>query len=361
MADNGSNTMVAWSTIHDVPVPDQVFTSFTPSQQLPVVSVANAVATMLRPQFMPSLAADPNGVTAVWTDGVRPFIGGLDRATLTTRPPRGVSFEGPHITNLRLSRSNHASLVLWNRGAQIDGTLVPDDGSPVTYLTFGEGVNPQVTSDGNEWLVVWKNGAPWQLLGTIVTAHGVVVSQGGQPLMPSQYAQQSFAVASRGTDFLVTWTEFRSDGGHLLALGLSPAGTPNGGEMDLAGGPIQDIRMAASGRLYLIVVSAPNIGFPVTSTVADILVAGVPDSQFQVRPRDGGFAVMYGAPLHLRFVDALGNDADGGTLPFSAGVFDFDFVYDGTHLVLAHSMYDGNSEKTLLEVYSPRLRATGMR
>ena len=46
----------------------------------------------------------------------------------------------------------------------------------------------------------------------------------------------------RGSDFLVGWSEDRIGGTRLLAIGISTAGTPSGGVLDLAGGPISGDR-----------------------------------------------------------------------------------------------------------------------
>ena len=43
-----------------------------------------------------------------------------------------------------------------------------------------------------------------------------------------------------------------------------------------------------------------------------------------------------------------------------AGLIDFDFIYDGPRLVLAHTASDEWSSKVLLEVYEPRMRVSGM-
>lgn len=371
LADNGSKTLVAWSTAAGWSSPDHVYTSFGPSSQLPDLSLPSEAATTLQSQAEPRLVLDPAGVTSAWTDGRIIFLGGLDRGTLQTRTPRRITnFEDDrHVSNLRLSRSHDATLVLWiswptSGNAELRGAIVPDNGSTTTFLTLGEVTfaGGEVASDGTEWLVAWKSvSQPFQILSTLITEHGIVVSPGGTPLAPSGFYQQSAAVASRGSDFLVSWTEDRPTGRRLMAIGISTSGIPSGGVMDLAGGSIEPVQLAASGRLYLIVVQSANIGFPVTSIIPDILVAGVPDGPLRVQPRDGGFAVLHGRPLRATFVDALGNDSDGGVLPFSPlESLSFDFVYDGPRLVFAHAENDGWGQKTLLEVYAPRMRATGM-
>jgi hypothetical protein len=168
------------------------------------------------------------------------------------------------------------------------------------------------------------------------------------------------AVASRGSDYLVAWAESGPASGQLMAIGVSSSGTPSGGTMTLAGGAIAEVQIAASGRLYLIVVKAPNIGFPVTSIVPDILVAGVQDGPVNVQPRAGGFAVFYGAPVRATYVDALGHHSDGGVLPVDL-YYPFDFLYDGPRLVLARVAPDGWSSQVLLDLYDPRVRAAGRR
>jgi hypothetical protein len=360
LADNGSLTLVAWSIYSgDWQGSDRVLTSFGPSSTMPQLHPEDA-ATMLRAQSAPRLALDPKGVTAVWTDGVSPYIGGLNHGAAQTREASVVSPESQRLDNLRVSRSRNKTLTLWSRRttpASLVAQITSNDGSPSSLVTIGSGTVAEVASDGDGWLVVWvtEDERP-QLRSTIITSNGIVVSPGGIPFVLSQWGQRLARVASRGTDYLVSWFEDGPSGRRLMALGVSPAGTPNGGVMDLAGGPMADLQMAVNGRFYLLVVQAPNIGLPVTSTIPDILMAGVPDSPLRVRPRAGGFAILHGNPLHATYIDASGNDSDGGMLLSPA--YDFDFIYDGPRLMLAHTVYEGWSPKVLLEVFEPRMRAT---
>jgi len=367
LADNGSGTLVAWSvTSNAFNETDHLFTSFGPSSVLPQLAHPADAATMLRPQAQARLALDRNGVTAVWTDGRVPYIGGLDRGALQARVPRPVMLQNEHLNNLRVSRSRNATLVLWsallaNSKWEVRASIIPDDGSPQINLTLPAAMTAEVASDGDHWLAVWQSeGTTPQVLSTIITSQGVAVSPDGTPLAPSASGQYNVVVASRGSDYLVAWTENGPSSGLLMAIGVSSAGTPSGGAMNLAGGPLGEVRIAASGRLYLIVVQAPNLGFPVTSIVPDILVAGVPEMPVSVKPRADGFAVLHGSPLRATYVDALGNHSDAGVLPFDS-FYAFDFLYDGPRLVLARVAPDGWSSRVLLELYDPRVRATGRR
>jgi len=367
LADNGSGTLVAWSvTSNTYNETDRLFTSFGPSSVLPQLAQPADAATMLRPQTDPHLAQDRNGVTAVWTDGRVPYIGGLDRGAMQARAPRPVMLQTEHLYNLRMSRSRNATLVLWSAlpasgKSDVRVSIIPDDGSPQINLTLPNARTAEVASDGDHWLAVWLSDEQKpQVLTTLITAQGIAVTPDGTPLAPSTSAQHSVAVASRGSDYLVGWTEDGATSGLLKAIGVSSSGTPSGGAMTLAGGPIAGVSIAANGRLYLIVVHAENIGFPVTSIVPDILVAGVPEVPVSVKPRADGFAVLHGSPLHATYVDALGNHYDGGVLPFDS-YYAFDFLYDGPRLVLARVAPDGWSSQVLLDLYDPRVRVTGRR
>lgn len=367
LADNGSGTLVAWSVTSNVyNETDRLFTSFGPSSVLPQLAQPADAATMLRPQTDPHLAIDRNGVTAVWTDGRIPYIGGLDRGAMQARAPRPVMLQTERLYNLRLSRSRNATLVLWSAQLasgklEVRVAIIPDDGSPQVNLTLPNAGTAEVASDGDHWLAVWLSDEQKpQVLTTLITAQGIAVTPDGTPLAPSNSAQHSVAVASRGSGYLVGWTEDGATSGLLKAIGVSSSGTPSGGTMTLAGGPIGEVRIAANGRLYLIVVHAGNIGFPVTSIVPDILVAGVPEMPVSVKPRADGFAVLHGSPLHATYVDALGNHSDGGVLPFDS-YYAFDFLYDGPRLVLARVAPDGWSSQVLLDLYDPRVRVTGRR
>src|ERR1041385_2072213 len=108
------------------------------------------------------------------------------------RPPRSPLF--PYTP---LSQSN-----------VVTGQLMRDDGSTEPPFVIGNGLDPDVATDGKQWLVVWQtNEIVPQIANTIVTSDLDVVSPPNTLLVRSDNMQTLPVVASRGSDYLVAWNE----------------------------------------------------------------------------------------------------------------------------------------------------------
>jgi hypothetical protein len=345
LADNGTRTMIAWSTRT---LTSTVHAAFFPSGTTELGGQQWTLTTAYEPQAHPHLDTDANGAEAVWSEaGVanNVWLGGMNRDG-SVRTPRLLALLPPVPGGIdaHLARGNGATLVVWSSALHVYGTLAYDDGT-TAMLTLGDGHEPDVAFDGSEWLVVWI-GPGAQIASSLVSANGSATAP--NMLAPSQYAQTHPAVASRGTDFLVAWAEQR-DLPQVMAIGVARSGFPSGSPLDLAASTVlSDVQVAASGRFYLIVVASPEIGFPVTSIIPDILVAGVREYQpYAVHAKPGGgFVVLENG--QLRIVDAFGHDRLGGALRAD------DFAFDGTRFVTV-STRDG---EVGVDIAEPRQRAT---
>ncbi|MBN1204107.1 MAG: tandem-95 repeat protein [Myxococcaceae bacterium] len=98
----------------------------------------------------------------------------------------------------------------------------PVPGAPA----YGDQLNPEVASNGTDYLVVWMDQQPGG-----VDIRGVRVSSAGQVLDTGTFAISTGAgdlgspvVASNGTDYLVVWTEQQPGGADLRGARVSSAG-----------------------------------------------------------------------------------------------------------------------------------------
>jgi len=351
VAGGTSNALLAWSERITATRTDVVRTRFY-SNAGTNISRQDAFATSASgTQRAPRIEKTAEGLAVRWTEPA-----GLMSATVMTRGDvRGVREIAPAGSSVsRIAHASAGTLTVWSQDGRVMARFQRDDDRFDPPFVLGDGRDPDVATDGDQWLVVWEKES--QIASTIVTADRIVVSPGGTLLARSVSAQSHPAVASRGSDYLVAWSQ-QEAAAQLMAIGVSTSGNPNGGVLDLASTrlAIQQIQIAVSGRRYLI-VAQNDLGFPATSLVPDIFVAGVPaDQPFRVRGHDGGFALLEGSPIRIHFIDLLGNDQPGNVLPIAAR--SYDFLFDGPRLMLAYEQPDGYVSSTLfLETFAPRRR-----
>ncbi|RKG88411.1 cadherin-like domain-containing protein [Corallococcus terminator] len=87
---------------------------------------------------------------------------------------------------------------------------------------------PEVASNGKDYLVVWEDGrnSDADIYGSRVTSTGAVLEPAGIPISTARYDQKTPAVASNGTDYLVTWAGFSGRNiPHIQGARLTGTGT----------------------------------------------------------------------------------------------------------------------------------------
>jgi hypothetical protein len=358
IASGTANALLAWSERITGTHTDVVFTRLYSSNAGAAIAGQDVATSVTGTQRFPRIEKTNAGFGVTWTEPSRLMSARLDERGDVQAVAVTAQISGA----VRTAYAAGGTLAVWTQGDQVTAQFIRDDGSFDPPFVLGKGTAPEVASDGEQWLVVWE--AKSQIVSTIVTREQVVVSNGGVLLAPSASAQSHPAVASRGSDYLVAWSEQQA-ATQLMVIGVSRAGNANGSALDLAAtrGAIQQLQLAASGSTYLVVAQneATDIGFPATSFVPGILIAGIaPDQPWRLRNYDGGFALLEGAPIRTRFIDVLGNVAEREALPISA--YSFDFLFDGPRLLLAFEKADGYlSSAVFLESYAPRSRAIGPR
>ena len=132
------------------------------------------VCTLAYAQFTPAVASGDSVSLVVWTD-VRDSA---DTAIYATRVTRS-------------------------------GTVPDPDGILVTGA-IGSQDEPAVTSDGNDWLVVWRddrNDSAGDIFGARVSASGIVLDTAGIPICRAAGIQANPSVSFGDSVFLVTWDD----------------------------------------------------------------------------------------------------------------------------------------------------------
>ncbi|HJW94111.1 MAG TPA: hypothetical protein VJ901_10875, partial [Thermoanaerobaculia bacterium] len=368
IASSASAALLAWSESVAETSTGQVWTRFYPvAGGSPITPTQNVVTGSAGLQRFPRIERTPDGLQVRWTEPA--LASRLVSATLTTRGELTAmsTISAPSATllsnvRMRTARGAAGTLSVWSQSNVVRAQLAHDDGSVEPPFTIGNGNDPDIATDGTQWLVIWQtNDLIPQIASTIVTSDLGVVSPDDSLLARSDTKQTLGAVMSRGSDYLVVWNETSV----VKAITVSTSGNPGDKVLDLTAsrGVIEELQVAASGNAYLVVAQneVGDIAFPATQPARDIFVAGVAaDQPWRVRGFDGGFALLEGSPIRIRYIDRLGADRAGGSLP--TAVSDFDFVYDGPRLFLAYEQSDGYlSSNLFLDIFGPRVRPAGMR
>jgi len=338
LASGSANALLAWSETIAGTHTDSVFTRFYGEG----ITRQDAATTVTGKQTAPRIEKTGDGFGVRWIESSR-----LMSATLTARGNvLSVAQTASVGSVVQTARAAEGTLAVWSQDEHVMAQFIRDDGSWDEPFIVGDGAAPDVASDGEQWLVVWEKKS--QIASTIVTRDRTVVATGGTLLAPSVSAQSHPAVASRGSDYLVAWTEAQA-ATQLMAVHVSSAGNANGSALNVASAS-GAIQVAVSGQTYLI--AAENV----VSAASDILVVSVaPNQPWRVHGYPNGFALLEGSPIRTRFIDLHGNVEQGGVLPLDAN--SFDFLFDGTRLVVAYEQPDGYlSSGLFLETYAPRRR-----
>ncbi len=132
-----------------------------------------------------------------------------------------------------------------------------------------------VASLGGEYLVAWESDSVY---AKRVTAAGSVVDEPGFPVSLGVNREVGPSVATNGTDFLVTWVDYRHGPSSIYGSRVSAAGVvldPVG--LSITNGAPDGASVASNGRDYLVVWRRNNPPPPDTDLPADcyILARGI--------------------------------------------------------------------------------------
>lgn len=244
---------------------------------------ASAVTTPVGPELPvsdPVFGARPgdqsNGAVAfsgtdyllVWQDN---SSGNLDlygtRVSPTGQVLDGHGFlvaSGPgHQLNVSVAWNGTHFLVVWadsrsGAGYQVFGARVTPAGSVVETAGFAisqpPGYRPQVASNGTDFLVVWQTSSTsGDVSGSRVSGAGVVMDPSGLAIGPNPEGEQNVAVASDGSDYVVTWMRSLSPQ-TVMTRSVDASGSlgvPSGLVAGFTGYPGSPPRLAWNGESYL--------------------------------------------------------------------------------------------------------------
>jgi hypothetical protein len=379
LAANDTTLLAVWT---EVAGNVRVMTSFSAAGALPAEETATEATTLTQPQIAQAMETDPNGVTAVWlepdtTTSARVMVGGIDRSGLR-RTPRllGASAQDA----VRLARGAASTMAVWATGGnspQIYAREIADTGTLGPPLLIGNGFEPAVAFDGDDWLVVWRSLGPLpQVMTALVRGQQQTDVPIVRTLSPSTNTQYEPVVASRGSDFFVVWQEQGS-----FSLGQKCAFVDRGGMTASASMTLTPSRLLASSFAWGMDVAANGTGYLVavvtngdpfslvpSSPIPDVLVSGVQaDPGFtgpnpnhpRVRPRaNGGFAILFSSTLgegRFTTISARGEVTSDTMLPYGR-----DFLETNGAIDVLYTP-DNSLGAVYFDTFTMRRRAVGLR
>jgi hypothetical protein len=173
---------------------------------------------------------DSAGCSGIW--GSRVQTSGIPRDTGFCVAPAGAFFAP-------VTFDGNRYFVSWRqdgiRATWVDtsGHIQNQSGSPV-YAAANKQRQPSAAFNGTDYLVVWQDERP----GDSADIRGIRVSQSGAQVDPHPFtlsaalkAQSNPAAASNGTDFLIVWSDLRTDTSDIYAARVNR----NGVVLDTAG------------------------------------------------------------------------------------------------------------------------------
>lgn len=221
VASNGTDFFVVWEDRRAGPTRDIHGARVTAAGVVQDVS-GIAISTAVNEQQAPSVASDGSDYLVVWEDA---------RST-------------PN----------------WDvYGARVTSAGVVEDAAGVLLgATAGNQRTPEVASNGTEYMVVWhENGGVTgnDVYGTRVTAAGVALEPGGVVISGSAGNQQTVSIASNGTDYFVVWIDSRGINNDAYGARVTAGGgvlDPAGLAVSAATGHQQYPTVASDGTDYLV-------------------------------------------------------------------------------------------------------------
>ena len=274
---------------------------------------------------------------------------------------------------------NRASTVTDVYGARVgsDGMVLDPNGIPISTDTNSQN-SPAVAFDGTNYLVTWtdnRNGTAYDVYAARVSQTGTVLDPSGIPISVAAADQFVSSVAFDGTNYFVTWSDFRSgtkpdiyaarvtSGGTVL----DPTGIPISHLMTSEDGPVvafdgtnffvawRDFRSGAVPDLYGARVNTggrvlDTSGIPISTNAAnqDAPAVAFDGSNYLITWNDhrSGTSDVYGAR-----VSPAGTVLDPTGIPISAAPFDqysSSVAFDGTNYLVAWNDFRSGTDLQVL-------------
>jgi hypothetical protein len=267
--------------------------------------------------------------------------------------------------NIAFDGTNY--LVVWadvrsNGNADIYGTRVTPDGTILDFAGFpistanGAQGYPAIAFDGTNYMVVWldfRNSANHcDIYGSRVSQFGTVLDTAGILISTAPYSQEFPSIAFDGTNYLVVWSDDRSDSSYdIYGARVSQAGTvldPTGLPIYHKEGTQRYPYVAFNGTNYLVAwregeiwgVRVSPAGTVLDTSVIQISTARAPNEHGPSIASDGtNFLVVWTAGIYgdgkiygARVTpDGVVLDTMNISISNHTGDFDPFVAYDGTN------------------------------
>ncbi len=184
-------------------------------------------------EFAPQVAFNGTYYMAVWEDyrnnaDTADIYGARITASGTVLDPLGIPISTAANAQRRpcITSDGNNFFVVWEDyrnnadtadiyGARItaSGTVLDPSGIPISTAAYNQ-LNPEVTSDTNDFFVVWEdyrnNADSADIYGARITASGTVLDPSGIPISTAAYNQLNPDVSFDGTFYMVVWQDYRS-------------------------------------------------------------------------------------------------------------------------------------------------------
>jgi hypothetical protein len=253
VGSNGTDYLVAWTAFRS-PVTQTFQTlgsrvSASASSSSAVVDTTSLVLSANTHHQHPSVAPAGSGYLVVW-DGTSSGTTDLYSASISSSGTvtSGGSFAITPLSTLAQTEPVVASngdnfLVVWTdtdvagNSIKIYGTRVSPDGGiydvpglKITSTANRERQAPSVTSNGTDYFVTWMDyrDTDWDIYGARVLGTGpgssAVLDPNGFAVNAATVYQGDPVVASNGTDYLVVWRQSAGSVGHVYGARVTSAG-----------------------------------------------------------------------------------------------------------------------------------------
>jgi len=152
--------------------------------------------------------------TRVSVDGVvLDSVGIVICADANGRYNPSIAFDGVNYLVVWEDYRNGTWSDIYGARVSVAGVVLDTAGIPISAATSDQ-VLPSVAFDGTNYLVVWQDGrseSSADIYGSRVSVAGVVLDTAGIPISAATSDQVFPSVAFDGTNYLVVWTDYRSN------------------------------------------------------------------------------------------------------------------------------------------------------
>jgi hypothetical protein len=130
--------------------------------------------------------------------------------------------------------STTGTTTLYNAWVSSTGTITSGSGFPIsTALSSLNQIEPAVASNGSSYLVVWTDmSSGIQIYGVRVTREGGALDVPPLVLTSAARERQTPAVTSNGTDYFVTWMDFRNTNWDIYGARVLGSGSSSSAVVD---------------------------------------------------------------------------------------------------------------------------------